>query len=411
MKKKQILMLVFIEIFLVFFSGCGEDHHVTVKEEAAEEVQSDIIQINPKAARQSGIAPVTVQTRSISQEVVTTGEIRASENRVFQIGSFAPGRVIRDNVTLGDYVRQGQTLAVVQNTDVAKIQADYIHELHQNEIDIRQAKTRYALAQKNLERERRLLADGISPRKDYQQAEAEATLARSELQGQQEHRIHIQSEARALLGAYGLSTRGVHTEKIQTGTPVVAPRAGVITKKNVTLGAMVTPETPLYEVADLSQVWLDVTVYPKDLGTIRPGQTVRFTSDSLPNQVFIGQINYIPPAASELSQTFTARAFLSNPNGILKPGTFGQVAIQQQGQQSKPFVPKEAVQKYGREAFVFRVLAPGKYQKQTVQLGAPVTGGYLVNAGVKPGDQIVGRGSFTLKAEMLKSQFAEEEEE
>lgn len=411
MKKRQILILLFIEIQLVLLTGCGEHAESPVKEEAGEEVQSEVIQISPKAVHQSGITTVVVDTRSVSNEILTTGEIKASENRVFQIGSFAPGRVIRDNVILGDYVQRGQTLAVVQNTEVAKIQADYIHELHQNEIDVQQAKTRLALAQKTLEREQRLLAEGISPRKDYLQAQTDTALAQSELQGQQEHRVHIQAEGKALLGAYGMNPGRVHSETIQTGTPVIAPKAGVITRKNITLGAMVTPETPMYEVADLSQVWLDVTVYPKDLPALHTGQLIRFTSDSLPGQVFSGQINYIPPTANEASHTFVARAFLENPEGLLKPGTFGQIAIQLPEQQNKPFVPEEAVQKYGRETFVFKVLGSGKYQKQTVQLAGPVTGGYLVNAGIQPGDRIVSKGSFTLKAEMLKSQFAEEEEE
>ena len=397
-------------LVLGFFVLKGKPPEEKASEEHEDIAATEIIELNPQAIQRAGIQTVTVQSRNVAGQISTTGEVRANENRVFHINSFVGGRVSQDNAFLGDFIRRGQTIAVVQNLEVAKIQADYIHELHNNEIEIEQARTRFALAQKNLERERHLLNEGISPRKDYQQAEADATMAHSALEGQQEHRIHIKAEGKALLGAYGMRPGNVHSESIRTGSPVTAPRSGVITKKNITLGDMVTPETIMYEVADLSQVWLDITVYPKDLSAVRVGQTVSFTSDSLPGRVFIGRINYVQPAAEEASQTYVARAYLDNSSGILKPGMFGQARLDLAARQSRPFVPEEAVQKYGKETFVFVRLGNNRFRKQTIQLGDPVAGGYLVNTGVQAGDQIVGKGSFTLKAEMLKSQFAEEEE-
>lgn len=88
---------------------------------------------------------------------------------------------------------------------------------------------------------------------------------------------------------------------------------------------------------------------------------------------------------------------------------FGQVRIDQVTQQSKPFVPEEAVQKYGREYFVFIPVGKNRFRKQTVKLGEKVSGGYLVNSGLQEGEKVIGKGSFILKAEMLKSQFTEEE--
>jgi cobalt-zinc-cadmium efflux system membrane fusion protein len=406
-KHFKVLLIAAFIVFSGSFYGCGTKE---AEEQVQEKAPPDVIQLAPEAIRQSDITTtVTVGSRNVSRQIATTGEIKANENRVFHINSFVTGRVIRDNVFLGDSIHQGQTLALVQNLEVAKVQADYIHELHQNEIEIDQARTRVSLTQKNLERERRLLAEGISPRKDYQQAEAEAIMARQELEGKREHAVHIKTEAKALLGAYGTRPVNPHSERISTSSPVTAPRSGVITKKNITLGDMVTPETVMYEVADLSQTWLDIAVYPKDLSSIRIGQTVSFTTDSLPGKLFIGRINYIQPSADETSQTYIARAYLDNSSGLLKPGMFGQARIEQTTQQTKPFVPEEAVQKYGRENFVFVALGNDRFRKQTVQLGDHISGGYLINSGVQPGDKIVGKGSFVLKAEMLKSQFAEEE--
>lgn len=408
MNKRMITLCLSTLMACSFFlSGCS-----TPKEKAQnveEKASPNVIQLTPQAVQQSGIRMVAVQSRNVSDQIVTTAEVKANENRVFHINSFVGGRVIQDNVLLGDFIRKGQTLAVVQNLDVAKIQASYIHELHNNEIQIQKAQTRMVLANKNLEREQRLLAEGISPRRDYQQAEADAALARADLEGEREHQVHIKAEGKALLGAYGMKPGSIHSESIRTGSPITAPRSGIVITKNITMGDMVTPETVMYAVADLSQVWLDITVYPQNLASIRAGQEITFTSDSLPGKTFLGRVNYIPPAANAISQTYIARAYLDNASGLLRPGMFGQAKIEQPLQQSKSFVPDEAVQKYGREAFVFVRLDQTRFRKQTIQLGEHVAGGYLVNEGVQSGDQVVGKGSFTLKAEMLKSQFAEEE--
>ena len=404
----QPLQVFWASLLIAAFSltGCASKE---AEEEVQEKTPPDVIQLGPQAVLSAGIQTVTVLSGTGNDPLITTGQIVPNENQVFHVNSFVSGRVVKDNVNLGDRIQQGQTLAVIQNLDVAKVQAEYIHELHQNEINIEQAEARHKLAQQSLARERQLLSEGISPRRDYQQAEAEATMAKSQLEGQREHRIHINSEGKALLGAYGMRPGSVHSETIRTGSPVSAPRAGIITKKNVTLGDMVTPEAPMYEVTDLSQLWLDLAIYPKDLNVIREGQTVSFTTDSLPGRSFIGRIDYIQPGASEAGQTYVARAFLQNVAGQLKPGMFGQARIEGIASHSTLIVPFEAVQKYGREEFVFIPLGANRYQKRTVLLGNRVGAGYQVKNGLQAGEKVIGKGSFTLKAEMLKSQFAEEE--
>ncbi|MGE0201545.1 MAG: efflux RND transporter periplasmic adaptor subunit [Candidatus Melainabacteria bacterium] len=401
--KKQILLLVMMAT-VVGMSGCASE-----KKEEAEGHLSDVIEISADAVKNASIQTLMVKEKEASGQLESVAEIRANENRVFHINPPIPGRVVEDRVLLGDVVKQGQVVAVLQNVEVAKVNAEFIHQLHQNEVDARQAKTRLALAKKNLDREKKLLEEGISPRKDYLQAETDYQLAQSELEGLQEHAVHIKSEAKALLGAYGTRLGSTHSERINTSSSLISPRSGIVTKKNVVAGDMVNPEETLYEVADLNQVWLDITLYPKDIERVKLGQKVTFTSDAIPGKAFSGAINYLQPAASETSQTFVARVFLDNPGLILKPGLFGQAVIQTEAHEPQAFIPEAAVQTYGKETFVFLVKGEGKFQKRTVELGDKVAGGYLVKSGLAAGDKVVGKGSFTLKAEMLKSQFAEEE--
>ena len=421
MKKSAAFLMAATLILLGFLmgKGCSSSQNIpipakTVKQPLSQTVDAsdtiDTITLNPKALSTAKFELLTIQAQPQGEALLTTGDIQPDDNKVFHINSFVGGRVKQESVLLGDFVTAGQTMAIIQNLEVAKIQATYIHESHLNEIEVAQAKTRLALAQKTLERERRLLAEGISPRKDYYQAQTDAAIAATTLQGAREHAIHIRSEAQALLSTYGSGINTGHTETIQTNAVIKAPRSGVILEKAITVGDMVTPDMVLYEVADLSTVWLNIAIYPKDYTTVHLGQVVTFTSDTLPNTPFTGRIDYLPPTTSTpQSPTFTARAFLKNPKGLLKTGMFGQVKVQLApvlNQATQPFAPERTIQQLGTEMVVFKVVAPSQYRKQVVKLGKKLTDGYLVEQGIQAGEQVVGEGSFILKAELLKRQAA-----
>lgn len=413
---RALLVLV---LFIPILSSCSTPERPENKQNAkytTSHQNNDELQLSPEAMQNIGLTTVTVSLRSVNTPLQTLGEIKADQNRLFHVSAFMPGRIISDRVKLGDTVHKGQTLAIVQNLDVAKVQANYIHELHQNEIEVAKAQVQMHLAQKNLEREKRLLAEGLSPRKDYYQAQADAETAHAELSGSREHRIHIQAEGRALLSAYGLSLNSLQSERISNGSPVTTMESGIITQKNITIGDMVTADTVLYEVTDLSRLWLDLTVYPGDLSRIHNQDTVSFRTDAIPNHVFYGSIQYIPSIGNQNTPTFNARAYIDNPQRLLKPGMMGQATISQatgsaktnNQNPAKPFLPEGAIQQYGRENFVFLDLGNGHFRKQTVQPGIAVSGGRLVESGLDAGQRVVLHGSFNLKSELLKSELNEE---
>ncbi len=368
---------------------------------------SDQVTLPEEATRLANIKSFVVGRAQLASETRTTGEIKADENRIFHINSLVAGRVVADKVFLGDLIEQGQTMALIQNLEVVKAHADFIHQYHENEIEIRKAQTRCTLTQKNLERIRQLNSEGIIAQKDLIQAQADAAIAESNLAGFKEHSVHLKEEASAVLSAYGARLGDVMSHKLETTSPLKSPRGGVVIGKTITVGDIVTSEQPLYTVADLSKVWLNIAIYDKDLSALKEGESVEFITDSLPGRKFIGTISYIQPSAGD-TRTFLARAILDNQKLLLKPGMFGQIKIRNMQGAQKPFLPEAAIQSNGGEKFVFLDLGGGQYRKRVVVTGEPVEGGYLVNAGIKCGDRVVGQGSFKLKAEMLKGNLGEE---
>jgi len=372
---------------------------------------SDTVKLNPDAAKIAQISTLLVGGRQGTSEIKTTGEIKADEGRVFHINSIVSGRVVKDNVSLGQMIKEGQILAVVQNLEVSKVYGEYIHEAHQNEISVKETSEKLDLYHKTLDRAKKMFEEGIGAQKDVIQAQSQVNVAEIDLEGMKEHSIHIKSEATALLSAYGVKL-GDNADKdahfVETGSPLRSPRSGVVIQKNITMGDVVSAEQPLYVVADLSKIWLDVSVYDKDLDAITTGQKVQFTSDSLPKRRFEGTISYIPPSANNM-RVFTARAVLPNPGLLLKPGMFGQVLIDKKETEHQPYLPDSAIQKFGNETFAFVLTGENRYQKRLLKLGERVGDGYLVSSGVSTGERVAGEGSFKLKSELLKSQAGQED--
>jgi RND family efflux transporter MFP subunit len=398
MINKKIIMLCLILLFSVIITGCGKHENETS--------QSDIITLTQKAIEKADIKSEIVKTKEVESSITTTAQIKSNEDSRYVLSSLVAGKIIQDNVKLGDYVKAGQVLALVQNPDVVKISSTAVRDLHENNIAISQAQNKYNLAKINYEREVKLYSDGISPQRDLLQAKTDMLLAKDDLTNLQRRNQDIKNEANSLLNIYGTSS---NFKSLSSSSPIKAIQAGVITKKNVTVGAIATTDEVLYEVQDLSNLWLDITLYSNNISNIKKGQLVTFVSDSFPNKTFEAKIDYIQPISDDLSQTFIARAFIDNSLGLLKPGMFGNATIKSDVKEMKAYVPESAVQTYGKETFVFLNLGDNKFKKVDVELGDKFQNGYFINSGIQAGDVIVTQGSFTLKAEMLKSEFAEED--
>jgi cobalt-zinc-cadmium efflux system membrane fusion protein len=367
------------------------------------------VAINSKAVELSGIKSSLIISEPDNSQIKTTGEIKAAEPNVFHISCMVTGRVVEDRANLGDSIKAGQVLAKVQNPEVTKVAGDFIHQLHQNEVEQKQAMAKLALAEKNLDRLNQLNKEGIAPMKDLVTAPSARDLIQIELQGLKEHVIHITSETRALLKQYGLQlSQAEDIHNIPSASPLRSPKAGVIIEKTITLGDVVDNTKPLYVVADLSSVWLDINVFDKDIGKVQIGQTVQFRSDSLPGKMITGHISYIKPQAGD-NKTFVARAVLNNPGLLLKPGMFGQVDIITKDMSRGAYVPDSALQQFNNESFVFIDRGNGKYLKRRIELGQRIMDGYLVKSGLSVGERVVTSGALTLKAEMLKGSIGDAE--
>jgi cobalt-zinc-cadmium efflux system membrane fusion protein len=179
---------------------------------------------------------------------------------------------------------------------------------------------------------------------------------------------------------------------------------GVIIEKHVTRGEAVTPESQAFVVADLQTVWIDLSVYQRDLTRIRPGQPARvLAGHGLPETN--GVVSYVTPVVDESTRTATARIVLENAEGFWRPGMFATAEVTVEREEVEIAVPVTALHSLDGESLVF-VQGNGGFRPRPVTIGRQDPQWVEVLEGLAPGEQVVVHGGFTVKSEMLRSEFS-----
>jgi cobalt-zinc-cadmium efflux system membrane fusion protein len=296
---------------------------------------------------------------------------------------------VRDvNRNLGDQVRAGELLAVLESRELADAKAEFLA-----------ARERLTLAQATFEREEALWQKKVSSEQDY--LDARQNLAEARI---------TQNSAEQKLHALGLSDASLddlprHPDVTYTRYEIRAPFAGTLIEKHITLGENVKEDAGVFTIADLSTVWVDINVYQKDLASIRKGQTVVLeTGHGIPDVT--GVINWVGPMMSEATRTAKARVILPNPGGLLRPGLFVTARVAVASETVAIRVPKTAVQTIEGQTVIFIQDEDG-FEPQPVQTGRESADQVEITAGLAEGQTYVSQGAFTLKAQLSKGAFGD----
>lgn len=179
---------------------------------------------------------------------------------------------------------------------------------------------------------------------------------------------------------------------------------GVIIAKHITRGEPVSRETQAFVVADLSQVWIDISVYQKDLRLVQIGQAVRVSAGHGLSEAE-GELSYISPVLDEETRTATARVVLPNPDGTWRPGMFVTARVEVERTEAAIAVPETAIEVLKDREVVFVSRQDG-FEPQAVRRGRSGGGQVEILAGLEAGEEYVARGGFTLKAELARDELS-----
>ena len=192
----------------------------------------------------------------------------------------------------------------------------------------------------------------------------------------------------------GLKKRGSAKRTITFDSPV----DGVVIRKTSIQGMYITPDMELYHIADLSRVWLIVTLYEYDLAAVAKGDTASVELPFQPGTVLTGKIGYVYPEVDMETRTAKARIELENAKELLKPGMFANVSLKKKLGDSLT-VPDDAVIDTGTRRVVFVKSGASHFEPREVSTGARVGNSFVILSGVKPGEAVVTAAHFLLDAE------------
>ncbi len=341
------------------------------------------VQLGADQRASAGIVLDTVRPREMVTTLELPGEVKANETRRAHVVPRLQGVVTAVFKQEGDKVRKGELLAVLESRELAGAKSAYLAAQHHVEF-----------ARITLNREETLWKRKISAERDYLEAK----------------RVFEEAEQAQRLAAQNLIVLGVARASLSTleREPVErmaqlgirSPLDGTVIARNITVGEAVMADESLFVVADLSSVWVDISVYATDLAAVHEGQIATVVSSDLGEEVS-GRVSFFGPLVGQESRAATARIVVPNSGGRWRPGLFVTVRLVRDATTVPLAVSAEAIQTFRDWQVVF-VRHGDWFEARPLELGRTDGEWVEVLKGLAVGDQYASKNSFAVKAEIGK---------
>ena len=312
----------------MILAGCGKTENAKAPkapEKAAakkdEHRDEGLLKLSPEEIQRAGIVSEALEAAEVRDELVVTATVKPNQDAVVRVAPRVPGRMVQSSASLGEIVKAGHVLAILDSIEVGEAHSAY-----------RLASTEAGLTATAFERAERLHADQIIATKDYQRARAEHDKARAQL-----------AAATDKLRMLGLAPRGAPGESAVSTFPLVSPIAGVVIEKKARIGELAKPDEPVFTIANLTVLWIEADIVEKDLARVRRGAEAKVTVSAYPNEVFAGKVTYVGAMMDKETRTVRARIEVPNPKGELKPEMFATATIATDSARKVLALPESAV--------------------------------------------------------------------
>jgi len=320
------------------------------------------VKISAVQVQKLGVRTEAAALRDLSRPIRTVGRVEIDERRVFVVAPKFEGWIERLHVNAtGQPVAKGQVLFEVFSPELVSAQREY-----------------------------QVVARGV------------AALAQAGPEAQASMR-RMADAALARLANWDISSEQI--ERLKTGgepqrtLTFRAPASGVILEKKALQGMRFTPGEALYQIADLSRVWVLADVFERDIAAVKVGQAVEVGINAFPDKVFAGRVSFLYPTLNPQTRTVPVRIELPNPRGKLRPAMYANVQIQVRADRKVLAVPISAVIDGGMSQRVIVRREAGRFEPREVKLGLRGDDYVEVREGVKAGEQVVVAANFLIDSE------------
>lgn len=349
----------------------------------------------PSVAKQAGSGPAESQPRvetaivdfSSSHQVLTlSGKVAYGEDRYSKISSPLQGRVVEVRAHLGDRVKAGDVLLVVDSPDIAQAYSEYVKE----DSELHYASRAYELAKD-------LYEDKAMPLKDLKQAENELVKARAEFRRAKERLLSLRVSAEEL-------DKPLDKQKITSRFEMKSPLTGIVVERSVTPGQSVggDPTQVLFTVADLDMLQVVADLYERDLALVKEGQFAVVNVEAYPGVDFPATVAAVGDVVDPATRTIKVRAWVNNEAHKLKPEMFARLRLEVGEAAQFITVPREAILEVDGKQFVYVVQDHDRYVKREVKVSNLSPDQVRVVEGLTRGERIVTRGAVLIKGQEVR---------
>ena len=323
------------------------------------------VSISVEKVQKLGVKTERAARRVLDRAVRAVGKVEVNERHIHNIAPKFEGWIEKLHVkTTGEAVRKGQALFDVYSPELVSAQREY------------------AIAEQGIA----ALKDADADTRRSMQQLAEASLQR--LRNWDISEQQVKELARSEAARHSLTFHAFHT-----------PVNGVVLEKKALEGMRFMPGEVLYQIADLSSVWVVADVFEQDIALVKAGSKVRIRLNAYPDQTFEGAVDLVYPALNAATRTVPVRMEIANPKGLLKPDMFANVEIAVAGKGKVLTVPASAVIDSGTRQIVLVQWAEGRFEPRVVRLGARSDNYAEVLEGVAEGEDVVVAANFLIDAE------------
>jgi len=371
-----------LALTLLVLSACGRNDQPPRLDAAPPPVKN--------GAGAIGVAPrietAIVEFNSSRQGLTLSGKVAYGEDRYSRISSPLQGRVVEVRAHLGDRVKVGAVLLVVDSPDIAQSYSEYVKE----DSDLQYATRAHELAKDLYENKAMAL-------KDLKQAENELVKARAEFRRAKERLLSLRIAPEEL-------DKPLDKQQITSRFEMKSPLTGIVVERTVTPGQSVTGDSDhvLFTIADLDSLQVLADLYERDLALVREGQFAVVKVEAYPEIDFSAKVTAVGDVVDPASRTIKVRAQVDNASHKLKPEMFARLQLDVSDTAQFVTVPREAVLEVDGKQFVYVVESGNQYVKREVKTANISPDQTRIVEGLTPGERIVTKGAVLIKGQEVK---------
>ncbi len=358
---------------LVLLSACGRSDQPPRSDAAA----------HPAVEKGMGsrVETAIVGFSSSRQTLALSGKVAYGEDRYSRISSPLQGRVVEVRAHLGDRVKAGDILLVVDSPDIAQAYSEYVKE---------DSELQYATRAHELAKD--LYEDKALPLKDLKQAENELVKARAEFRRAKERLLSLRIALKEL-------EKPLDKQQITSRFEMKSPLTGIVVERTVTPGQSVTGDSDhvLFTIADLDRLQILADLYERDLALVKEGQSAVVKVEAYPDIDFPATVTAVGDIVDPGTRTIKVRAQVNNEAHKLKPEMFARLQLDVSDTAQFLTVPREAILEVDGKQFVYVVERSDRYVRREVKFVTVSPEQARILEGLSQGERIVTKGAVLIK--------------